>query len=253
MGIGSSLNMAGPRPLAPDLFESISQLDTCTVSNAIERLNVRMRNEGFVYDSVRCQFPHLPPMLGYAVTARVRTSSPPVTGIRYYYDRADWWSYVVTLPEPRVLVIQDSDPKPGFGALLGEVHASIAQALKCVGCVTNGAVRDIAEVERLGFHFFAGGVTVSHAYAHIVEFGQPVEVGGVKVYPGDLIHGDRNGVHVVPLQVAPEIPAAAEAIAKTEQTLIDYCRSTDFSFEELIKRLEQLSEGGRNPAPPQTA
>ncbi|HLJ45765.1 MAG TPA: RraA family protein [Bryobacteraceae bacterium] len=245
--------MAETKPLAAEVFDALSRLDTCTVSNAIERLNVRMRNEGFIYDSVRCQFPHFPPMLGYAVTGRVRTSSPPVSGIRYYYDRADWWSYVASLPEPRVLVIQDSDPKPGFGALLGEVHASIAQAMKCVGCVTNGAVRDLDGVERLGFHFFSGSVTVSHAYAHIIEFGQPVEVGGVKIYPGDLVHGDRNGVHLIPASIASEIPAAAEAITKTEQALIEFCRSSNFSFQELIDRLERLSEGGRNSAPPQTA
>src|SRR5215471_19713635 len=86
--------------------EQLRALGTCTVSNAIERLNVRLRNEGFVHAGVRCQFPALPPMVGYAATVRIRTDSPPVT-YRCYYDRTDWWSYVPSLPEPRIMVLQD--------------------------------------------------------------------------------------------------------------------------------------------------
>ncbi len=96
----------------------------------------------------------------------------------------DWWDYVASLPEPRVLVLQDCDHRAGVGAFVGEIHANIGSALKCVGCVTNGAVRDLTEVEALGFHLFSGSVSPSHSYAHIVEFGEPVEIGGLKISPG---------------------------------------------------------------------
>src|SRR5580704_12450126 len=138
-------------------LERLSELETCTVSNAIERLNVRLRNEGFVSGVVKCQFPSLPPMIGYAATGRIRTASPPITQ-RCYYDRVDWWNYLASVPKPRVMVLQDVDSRPGLGAFVGEIHAAIGLALNCVGCVTNGAVRDLPAVKALGFQLFASMV-----------------------------------------------------------------------------------------------
>jgi len=220
-------------------LEKIRTLDTCTVSNAVERLQVRLRNEGFISHGVRCRFPQLAPMLGYAVPGKIRTSSTPASG-RYYYDRMDWWNFVASIPAPRVLVMQDADHAPGFGAWFGEVHASIGVALQCVGYVTNGAVRDLKAVESMGFHLFAGSVAVSHAYAHIVEFGEPVEIGGLKVRPGDLLHGDRHGVHCIPQSIVPEIPPVAAQILREEQELIQYCRSAQFSLEGLAEKLREM-------------
>lgn len=225
--------------LSNSALDQIRALDACIVSNAIERLGVRLRNEGFASHAVRCRFPHLGPMVGYAVPGRIRTSSTPTSG-PFYYDRIDWWSYVASIPAPRVIVMQDSDHTPGFGAWFGEIHASIGAALDCVGYVTNGAVRDLKAVEALDFHLFAGSVAVSHAYAHIVEFGEPVEVGGLKIRPGDLLHGDRHGVQNVPLQVALEIPAIAAQILREEQELIQYCRSAQFSLQGLNERLQRM-------------
>lgn len=219
-------------------FESLRALDTCSASNAIEQFQVRLRNEGFVQDTARCRFPQLSPMLGYAATAVIRASAPPMAG-RCYYNRMDWWSYLLTIPEPRIMVLQDVDHTPGLGAFVGGIHASIALALHCVGCVTNGAVRDLGAVEALGFHLFSGSVAVSHAYAHIVEFGDAVEIGGLKIRPGDLVHGDRHGVHTIPLSIASKVPAQAAEIEQTERDLIELCRSPNFSIQSLALKLEQ--------------
>ncbi len=216
----------------------IRNLDTCAVSNAIERFNVRLRNEGFVHGPVHCQFPGLQPMLGYAVPARVRCSNPPMTG-RCYYDRMDWWECVPSLPVPRVMVLQDVDQQAGIGALVGEVHAQIGLALHCVGCVTNGAVRDLPAVEKAGFHLFAGSIAVSHSYAYIVDFGEPVEIGSLQIRPGDVIHGDRHGVHTIPGDIAHEIPEVAAGLAAEERAFIDLCRAPGFSLQELAARLRK--------------
>jgi 4-hydroxy-4-methyl-2-oxoglutarate aldolase len=226
--------------LSAEDFKKIRSLDTCTVSNAIERFNVRLRNEGFVHGSVHCQFPSFQPMLGYAVTAHARASSAPMAG-RCYYDRMDWWQYVVTIPEPRVMVLQDIDHQPGIGAFVGEIHAQIGLALRCVGCVTNGAVRDLPAVEKTGFHLFAGSVAVSHSYAHIVDFGEPVEIGGLKIHPGDLVHGDRHGVHTIPPEIARDIPKVAAGLVAEERALIELCRAPDFSLEKLAARLRKTN------------
>lgn len=230
-----------PVPMVPkDVFEKLRRLDTCTASNAIERLNVRMRNEGFIAGAVRCRFPALKPMLGYAVTGRIRSASPPMSG-RCYYDRMDFWEYVATLPAPRVIVLADVDHQPGLGAFFGEIHASIAQALDCVGYVTNGAVRDLRAVRALGFHLFSGSIAVSHSYAHLVDFGEPIELGNLKIHPGDLMHGDLQGVHTIPAEIAADVPREAEKIVSSENDLKQYCRSRGFSLEGLAERLNRTT------------
>jgi 4-hydroxy-4-methyl-2-oxoglutarate aldolase len=221
------------------VLNALRALDSCTVSNAIERLDVRLRNEGFITGATRCRFPKLPPMVGYAATARIRTASPPMAH-RCYYDRMDWWNYVASLPEPRVMVLQDADPRPGAGAFVGEIHATIGAALHCVGCVTNGAVRDLPAIEKMGFQLFAGNVCVSHSYAHIIEFGEPVEIDGLKISSGDLLHGDRHGVLSVPTSIAARIRAEAAKIVAEERELIEFCQSTEFSLKELSQRLQKM-------------
>lgn len=227
-------------------LERLRAFDSCTVSNAIENLNARLRNEGFVSGTVRCRFPDMPPMVGYAATGRIRTVSPPMTQ-RCYYDRMDWWIYVASIPKPRVIVVEDADGKPGLGAFVGEIHAAIGVALDCVGCVTNGAVRDLPAIKALNFQLFAGRLSVSHAYAHIIDFNEPVEIGGLKIRSGDLLHGDRHGVLNVPLDIAAEIPAEASKILAEERELKEFCRSPEFSLDELAKRIRKISRNGDLP------
>jgi regulator of RNase E activity RraA len=160
-------------------------------------------------------------------------------GRGYYYERTDWWNHILSVPQPRVVVIQDVDLPPGLGAFVGEVNASILLALGCVGMVTNGAIRDLNEVQLTRFQVFAGNVSVSHAYAHVFDFGGTVEVGGVKIRPGDLLHGDRNGVQTVPLEIAPKIPATAHEIILRRQRLIGLCRSDEFTVEKLRQALAE--------------
>lgn len=219
-------------PLAKEVFETLRRLDACTLANAIEAFHERLRNEGFVDNSIHCLFPGLAPMLGYAATVKIRGSAPP-TADGPYADRTHWWDYLLSVPAPRVVVVQDSASRPGLGSLVGAVHMNILRALDCVGVVTNGAVRDIPAAQAAGFHYFAGSVTVSHAYVHIVEVGTPVEVGGLKIQSGDLLHGDLHGVQSIPLPIAPRVPPVAEQIAAKKQALIALCQSSDFSIEKL--------------------
>lgn len=219
-------------PLAPEQIEALRRLDACTLANAIETFHERLRNEGFADHTVRCLFPHLPPMLGFAATIKIRGSSPPTTA-GVYADRTDWWDYVVSLPAPRVVVVQDMATRPGLGSLVGAVHMNILRALHCVGVITNGSVRDIPAAANAGFHFFAGSVAVSHAYTHIVEIGTPVEIGGLKIASGDLLHGDLHGIQSIPLDIAAQIPSVAAGITAQEQALIALCQSPEFSLEKL--------------------
>ncbi len=218
------------RPLRPEVLRALQTLNTPTVANAIETFDVRPRSTGFMSSDVRCALPNLGVMVGYAATAKIRATLKPEPGAAV--NRRVMWEHILSLPEPRVVVIQDLDEAP-MGSFWGEVNANIHRALGCVGTVTNGGVRDLDEVEALGFHFFASHIQVSHAYVHVVEVGTPVEVGGMTVNPGDLLHGDKHGVTNIPLEIAAEVFRAAKEVDARERRIIELCQSPDFSIDKL--------------------
>jgi 4-hydroxy-4-methyl-2-oxoglutarate aldolase len=220
-------------------LDALRRLDTCAVSDAIETFQLRLRNAGFADARVRCVFEDFPPLVGYAATARLRTGEPPIAG--FHHDRHDWWNSILQVPAPRIAVLEDLDEPPGVGAVLGHMHAAILSALGCVGYVTNGAVRELPRLRDLGFHLFAGNVAVSHAYAHIFDFGSTIYVGEFEVRPGDLLHGDRHGLLNVPKAMASEIPGVVARLRQAEQKVIDFCRSQEFSVDKLRQVVKGLS------------
>ena len=209
----------------------MKRFDSPTLSNAIETFDIRPRDEGYMSMDIRCIFPELGPMVGYAATATIRARLRPA-----HQDQTALYRHVREVPRPRVVVVEDLDEPPGHGSLWGEVNATIFGALGCCGCVTNGCVRDLKEAREMGFHFFARGPGVSHAYVRVESAGQPVIVGGLRVRPTDLIHADQHGVLLVPREIAGELPAAAERVVAAEQSLLSWVRSSEFDADELIER-----------------
>jgi len=233
--------MESAKQVEPEILEFLRNTDTCSVSNAIETFNVRMRNEGFIQGGTKCIFPAMPPVVGYAITGRIRTTAPPIAGL-CYYQNVEWWEYVASVPGPKIVVLADMDRAPGVGAFFGEIHAQISKALGCVAYVTNGAVRDLAALEAARFQCFAGSVSVSHAYAHIVEMAEPVEIGSLKILPGDILHADRHGVQTIPQEIASQLPRVVSEIASRERELIRLCANPDFSAEKLVSALKRGSQ-----------
>lgn len=226
-------------PLSSGQIHQLRSYNTCVISDAIETFGVRLRNEGFATVGFRCLFKKFPPLVGYAATCKIRSADPPIVGSRYV-ERTDWWKHIMSVPSPRVVVMQDTDQEPGTGAFLGVVHVNILKALGCVGAVTNGAARELNGIEQSGFQVFAGRLAISRAYIHIVEFGGMVEVGGLRIQPGDLIHGDRHGIINVPNHLAPQLPAVAAKIAEQKQQVIELSRKPGASFEELGQAVREL-------------
>ena len=228
-------------PLSSEQINQLRPFNTCVISDAIETFGVRLRNEGFATVGFRCLFKNFPPLVGYAATCKIRSAQPPIVGSRYV-ESTDWWKHITSVPPPRVVVMQDTDQEPGTGAFLGVVHVNILKALGCVGAVTNGAARELHGIEASGFQVFAGRLAISRAYVHIVEFGGLVEVGGLRIQPGDLIHGDRHGIINVPRDLAGKLPAVAAKIAEQKQQVIELSRKSRASFEELGQALRELPD-----------
>jgi 4-hydroxy-4-methyl-2-oxoglutarate aldolase len=221
--------------LTPAQLEAIQRFDTCSISDAIEHLGVRLRNEGFTRPGLRCFTQNESRLLGYVATIRVRSSDPPVMG-GAFLDRTDWWESLEQLPMPRVAVIQDMEPI-ATGSCVGEVHAAVLKALHCDGVITNGAVRDLPAVKKLGFPLFAQHVAVSHSYVHVVDFGRPVEILGLQIHNGDLIYADCHGAVKIPREIAASVAEVAQQIHAKEARIVQACLSPHASKEELLKMI----------------
>jgi len=228
------------RLLSPDLLDQLRTLSTCAVANAIECLGIQLRNTGFSDSTIQCRFPNLPVVVGYVATLRLHGANPPMEG-GSYVDRTDWWDELAESPAPRIVVIEDADRHPGTAAFVGETHAAILQAMDCVAVITNGAVRDLDQVERIGFQMYSGAVSVSHAYAHVANVDSTVKVAGLNVAPGELLHGDRHGVVKIPITEVERIVEIAKKLRGREKEILRFCRSDRFSRGGLRKLLRETA------------
>lgn len=177
--------------------------------------------EGVTNQGIRCLFPAMGAVVAYACTAIIVSDTPP--SHPRTVSRRDYWNYLRSFPAPHISVMQDLTPKPG-GAYWGEVNSTLHKAMGCLGVIIDGTVRDLDEVERLGFHFFASGVQVSHGYAHLEDFNKPIKIFGMDVLPGDLIHADKHGAVVIPHAIAREVAKAAAGCDLSEKPMLAACK-----------------------------
>ncbi len=229
-------------PLDRKVLEALRRYDTPTICNALEVVVPERRATGFITEAFACADSSLPPMVGYARTATIRaaaahTLSPEAAG----RHRVAYYEYVARAPGPTVVAMQDLDAKPGFGAFWGEVNSHVHFGLGCLGAVTNGSIRDLDDLAP-GFQLLAGKIGPSHAHIHVVEFALQVEVLGMAVADGDLIHADRHGAVVIPIGAAGELPAAAEHIGRREKVILDASKDPGFDIEALRRAMAEAAD-----------
>lgn len=237
-------------PLNAAELKALQAFDTPTICNALEVLTPERRGYGYTVLPLVCAFPELPPMVGYARTATMRAVRPSARAAdAMRAQRFEYFDYVAGGaagggsggPTPGVLVIQDLDAQAGFGAYWGEVQTNIHKALGCLGAVTNGSIRDLDAMAD-GFQMLAGSVGPSHAWVHLEDFGGEVNVAGMSVKSGDLIHADRHGAVVIPHEVARKVPGTVDLLARKEAVILDVCKGRDFSVEKLKQAIGKADE-----------
>jgi len=212
--------------LRPQLLQTLREIDTPTLANAIEQFKLRDRTEGYLGASIRCLFPQMGSMIGYALTAEADSTTPGPVPARDAFFAV--WDALDQAPKPAVLVFKDIGPDPNRGCHFGEVMATTAIRMGAVGLVTDGAVRDLREAAALGFQYFARGAVCSHGNATFGRVGVPVEIDGQTIRTGDLIHADLNGVLVIPLEIAEQLPEAVERVRARERRIMEYVKSDQF-------------------------
>lgn len=207
----------------PAVLDRLRQFDTPTVCNVLELFDYRPRTAGYMDGRVRACFPKLPPMVGYASTATFRAGSAPRAG-DVYGGLAQQVQLIAASPGPAVVVFQDLDD-PCVAATFGEVMCTTYKAFGAAGLVTSGAGRDLEQVEPLAFPCFTAGTICSHGYAQVAQLDIPVRVGGITVNPGDLLHGDRNGVTTIPTELASAVADACPELAEAEAVVLNYLKA----------------------------
>ena len=231
-------------PLDPAVLEALGRYDTPTICNAMELVAPGRRAIGFTVEPLVCAHPELPPIVGYARTATIRAMQP--SGLDAAAARGRRIGYYEYLAEggaaPTVSVIQDIDgSQRGFGAFWGEVNTAIHKGLGCLGVVTDGSIRDLDAVAP-GFQLVAGRIGPSHAHVHVVDFGLQVNVAGMLVASGDLVHADRHGAVVIPHDVAARVPDACGLLGRREAVILDAARAPGFNFQVLKEALQRSDE-----------
>jgi regulator of RNase E activity RraA len=212
-------------------FKFLRSIDTPTVCNLIEIVAPERRGAGYTTVHLHCPFPDLPPMVGFAKTVTIR-SRDAVSGPSYMQKRMDYLDYIAAAPQPGIVMIEDKDEPAGYGAFWGEVQTNVHKALGCLGTITNGSIRDIAQVAE-SFQMLAGSIGPSHAYVHVTEFGIPVTIHGMAVKSGDLIHADRHGAVVVPADKIDALETALDGLIKQEARIIAAARTPGVTVEAI--------------------
>ena len=216
--------------LHKSVLNKLQAYDTATVCNVIELFELRPRNRGFMDRRIKAAFPELPPMVGFASTATCRTFAE-------LPDRA-----VPTVPDligrfqelsgPPVIVLQNLDAN-GAAANFGDVFCNSFKAFGALGLVTNGPGRDLAGIKPLDFPVFYQGIVCAHGYMHLLDLHVPVQVGGIDLYPDDLLHGDANGLTTIPLAIAADVADACAEYAAAEAVVIETAQSGSATLKDL--------------------
>jgi 4-hydroxy-4-methyl-2-oxoglutarate aldolase len=223
--------------ISRETLDKLRKFDTPTICNVIELFEVRPRNTGYMDKRIVAAFPEMPPMVGFAATATFRASTPPRGSLAYSsLDRQV--EQFGELSGPPVVVFQDVD-SPSVAATFGEIMCTTYKAFGAVGLVTSGTGRDLDQVRRISFPVFTSGTACAHGYSSIPHVQLPVHVGGIVVFPDDLLHGDCNGVTTIPKEIASEVAEVGDAYVAAEMLIIDAMRSSPGNLPLLRDRMAE--------------
>ncbi len=226
--------------ISQSVLDKLRTFDTPTICNIIELFEVRPRTRGYMDRRIQAAFPHLPPMVGFAATATFRASALPRQGDAYASLDAQVERFA-ELDGRAVVVFQDLDD-PSIAATFGEVMCTTYRAFGAAGLITSGTGRDLDQVRALDFPVFTQGTVCAHGYCHVVDLHVPVHVGGIAVYPNELLHGDLNGVTVIPHAIAAEAADIGDEFVAAEQVILEVVRSAAPSVQALRAAAAEMDE-----------
>ena len=212
------------------LFKLLRSVDTPTVCNAIEVAQGKRGFNDFTRGTMQCS-DVASVVVGYARTAKIAAVEPPnepadvikTRRMEYYRHMAEGGSGCVA-------VVEDLDYPHAIGAYWGEINTTVHKGFGMVGALTNGVMRDLGDLPDR-FPVVAGSIGPSHGFVHVREIGTPVDIFGMTVKDGDLVHADRHGGLVVPKDIVGVLEIAILKLLETEKVVLEPARAQGFDFD----------------------
>lgn len=220
------------------IIEYIRNYDTPTISNSLELLDPTLRSKGHTQKTMHCLNPRLKPIIGFAKTAVITSRKKKNTNI--IKNRDKYYEYMFEGNYPKICVIEDKDKTNTIGAWWGELNASIHLNFGFVGAITNGAMRDLQEINRK-FQILSGEIRVGHGYNQIHKINCNVDIFNMKVKPDDLIHADLHGAVIIKRDFLIELPLAIKKMIKKEKIIFDFFRKNKkFSKKQFLDKYKKF-------------
>jgi regulator of RNase E activity RraA len=214
----------------------LSALPLSTIEGAVARVGKRPRGEGVALPGLTPLWTGPERVAGYAVTVTMSTEEGFPQGRK---ENREWWRYAESRPGPKVVVARVVDGATGQGAACGVLSAHVLKSLGCAGFLTDGYVRDVEPMQKVGLAVAARGATLRHGNPHVVRFGEPVEIFGMKVATGDFVMAGREGAIAIPAGWLSELPAKVEEVRARVEPVLEFCRGRQRTADEIAALLER--------------
>jgi regulator of RNase E activity RraA len=208
----------------------LRSVDTPTVCNAIEVAQGQRGFNDFTRGTMQCS-DVTQPVVGYARTAKIAAVEPPSEAPDVIKARRmEYYRHMAEGGNGCVAVVEDLDYPHAIGAYWGEINTTVHKGFGMAGALTNGVMRDLGDLPE-GFPVVAGSIGPSHGFVHVREIGTPVEIFGMTVNDGDLVHADRHGALVILADIVDVLEAAILKLLETEKVVLEPARADGFDFE----------------------
>jgi 4-hydroxy-4-methyl-2-oxoglutarate aldolase len=193
---------------AADWRERLTALDTGLVSDALDRLQIRGATIG-----LRPVYP-CPKIVGRAMTVKTVPAGRATSDHHLAMP-------AIASAQPGDVIVVDNGGRTDVSGW-GDILSTAAKLRGLSGVVVDGACRDVDGSQAVGFPVYARAVVPLTARGRIVEesYNQPVQCGGVPVYPGDYVIADGSGTIFIPQDRLDEVLAVAEELAAKEQEML---------------------------------
>ena len=228
-------------------LERLKNIDSPTICNGIETFKVRDETDGYATSELKCMIPELKPMVGFAITVSVDSTTPAsLEQPRFYEKYSEILDLIKDASRPVVVVFKDIGPQRYKCCITGDMLGTAFSCIGATGVVTDGCMRDLAGLKQntRGFQVFATGLVVSHGIPNILEIGGTVSICGLIIKPDDLLHGDESGLVKIPIDFIriSELIDRCEEIVQQEKEYFDFMKSDKYNFEDMKKFLIRSSE-----------
>jgi len=231
-------------------IESLREFDTALLANTLGHIGSTAAHEWYMGGSIQSQTPDIGPTVGLAVTCQVDTGSPGNKNmLQPYFDQVQRTS---EMELPTIWIVETVGSRPDHECVIGDGMAKMLYSVGCQGVITNGYCRDIAGCQTVPFAVHCRGTIAHHTELRFVAMDVAVEVGGITVKPGELIHADHEGVIKIPAGMAESLVQRAPLMRAFEHDVHVQLRRTDLTVQEKRDTIgERLEKYGFTAASPQ--